>query len=303
MDEPVNTPTDASNNHVSEEETKSATEALYKQNLELARLYKQVDKLNKDLSDSKMRLEDTNLKLEDANEKLKGLDQLKTEFLSLASHQLRSPLTAINGYTSMRLAGDFGIVNEQQKEMIDRVFQSSQHLTKVVNDLLNVSKIEQGGMQYVMAPFDFEKAAKDLATDLSVTAEKKGLKMTFETDGKAPYTVNGDMEKVRQVILNLLDNSMKYTKEGSIKVKLAKDENNKKVIWSVTDTGMGIPPEIKVTLFQKFSRGEGAKMNTGGSGLGLYLAKTIIEAHKGKVWAESEGEGKGSTFFIEMSSV
>jgi signal transduction histidine kinase len=154
-----------------------------------------------------------------------------------------------------------------------------------------------------MAPFDMEKAAKDLATDLSVTATNKGLKMTFETDNKAPYTVNGDMEKIRQVILNLLDNSMKYTKEGSIKVKLVKNEKTKKIIWSVTDTGMGIPPEIKATLFQKFARGEGAKMNTSGSGLGLYLAKTIIAGHKGRVWAESEGAGKGSTFFIELDAV
>ncbi len=238
----------------------------------------------------------------EANDKLKGLDKLKTEFLSLASHQLRSPLTAINGYTSMLLAGDFGSVSDKQKEMIDRVFQSSKHLTTVVEDLLNVSKIEQGGMKYVMGPFDFEKAAKDLATDLSVTAEKKGLKMTFSTDSKPPYTVNGDMEKIRQVILNLLDNSMKYTKEGSITVKLTKDENTKKIKLAITDTGMGIPRAIKDTLFQKFSRGEGAKMNATGSGLGLYLAKTIIEGHKGRVWAESDGEGKGSTFSIELDA-
>ncbi|MEJ0001920.1 MAG: HAMP domain-containing sensor histidine kinase [bacterium] len=261
-----------------------------------------IEKLSGELQASKMRIEESNLKLEDANDKLKGLDKLKTEFLSLASHQLRSPLTAINGYTSMLLAGDFGAVNDKQKEMIDRVFESSRHLTTVVEDLLNVSKIEQGGMKYTMAPFDFEKAAKDLATDLSVTAEKKGLKLSFETDGKAPYTVNGDMEKLRQVMLNLIDNSIKYTKEGSIKVKLAKDDKKKKITWSVSDTGMGIPPEIKETLFQKFARGEGAKMNTTGSGLGLYLARIIAEAHKGRVWADSEGAGKGSTFSLELDA-
>ncbi|HWA32133.1 MAG TPA: HAMP domain-containing sensor histidine kinase [Candidatus Paceibacterota bacterium] len=292
----ANTPPDS----ISQEEYKKVTENMYKQNLELARLYKQVGVLNKELEDSKLRLEDSNLKLEDANEKLKSLDKLKTEFLSLASHQLRSPLTAINGYTSMLLAGDFGAVTDKQKEMIDRVFESGQHLTKVVNDLLNVSKIEQGGMQYTMAVFDMEKAAKDLATDLSVTAEKKGLKLTFETDGQGPYNVNGDMEKLRQVMLNLIDNSIKYTKEGSIKVKLEKKDG--KIIWSVSDTGMGIPPEIMPTLFQKFSRGEGAKMNTSGSGLGLYLAKTIVEAHKGRVWAESAGSGKGSSFLMELSA-
>lgn len=290
-------------NSISSLEYKKVTEEMYKQNLELARLYKQVDNLNHDLGESKMRLEDSNLKLEDANEKLKGLDKLKTEFLSLASHQLRSPLTAIKGYTSMLMTGDFGEINDKQKETIGRVFESTNHLTKVVEDLLNVSKIEQGGMKYTMAPFDLEKAAKDLATDLSITAENRGLKMAFETDNKPPYMVNGDMEKIRQVILNLLDNSIKYTKEGSVNVKLSKDDEVNKIVLSVADTGMGIPTVIKETLFQKFARGEGAKMNTSGSGLGLYLAKTIISAHKGRVWAESEGEGKGSTFFLELDAV
>ncbi len=247
-----------------------------------------------------VQLEESNTKLEGANDKLKSLDKLKTEFLSLASHQLRSPLTAIKGYTSMLLEGDFGAINDKQKEAVDRVFESSKHLTVVVEDLLNVSKIEQGGMQYIMAPFDFEKAVKDLATDLSVTAGKKGLKLTFETDNKAPYTVNGDMEKLRQVVLNLIDNSVKYTKEGWIKVAVTKDEINKKIKFAVSDSGMGISPTTINDLFQKFSRGAGGKVNTGGSGLGLYLGKEIVAAHKGRIWAESAGEGKGSTFAVEL---
>ncbi|MES2416144.1 MAG: ATP-binding protein [Patescibacteria group bacterium] len=256
------------------------------------------------LEQLRLKLEETNISLESANEQLKSLDALKTEFLSLASHQLRSPLTAIIGYTSMLLDGSFGKISDKQNEAIDRVYQSSRHLAKVVEDLLNVSKIEQGGMQYIMKPFDFEKASKDLATDLSVTAEKKGLKLTFETDGKTPYMVNGDMEKIRQVILNFIDNSIKYTKEGSIKVLLSKDENTKTIKLSIKDTGMGMTPENKAKLFQKFARAEGGKMNAGGSGLGLYLAKKIIEeGHKGKVGVDSEGENKGSTFWMELLSV
>jgi len=253
--------------------------------------------------EQKEKLEVLTLELENANEKLKSLDKLKTEFLSLASHQLRSPLTAIQGYTSMLLEGDFGAVGVKQKEAIDRVFQSSKHLTLVVEDLLNVAKIEQGGMQYVKAPFDFEKVVSDITKDLSVNANNKGLKLSFETDKKSPYNANGDMEKIRQVILNLIDNSIKYTKEGSVKVKLSKDQIKKKIRLSITDTGMGITPEIKTTLFKKFARGEGGKVDSMGTGLGLYLAKEIIEAHKGKVWAESEGAGKGSTFFVELDAV
>ena len=261
-----------------------------------------IEKLSVQLEDSKMRLENSNMKLENANEKLKSLDKLKTEFLSLASHQLRSPLTAIKGYTSMLLEGDFGKVNSKQSQAINRVFESSKHLTKVVEDLLNVAKIEQGGMQYVMSPFDFEKVVRDLENDLSITAKNKGLQFTFETDKKSPYTVNGDMEKLRQVILNLTDNAIKYTKEGSIKVKLLKDEAKKKIRLEITDTGMGTTPEIKATLFQKFARGEGGKMNAGGSGLGLYLAKEITKAHKGVVGVDSPGPGKGSTFYLELDA-
>ena len=240
--------------------------------------------------------------LQNANKKLKSLDKLKSEFLSLASHQFRSPLTAINGYTSMLLEGDFGVVSEKQKEIIDRVFESGKHLAKTVEDFLNVSKIDQNGMKYVMQPFDFEKVTHDLVNDLSIIANKKGLKLTFENDNKQPYTVNGDMEKIRQVISNLIDNSVKYTKEGSVKVQLSKDEKLKKIHLSISDTGMGITPEIKQTLFRKFARGEGSKLNTTGSGLGLYLARVIMEVHKGKIWVESEGVGKGSQFFVEIDA-
>jgi len=239
--------------------------------------------------------------LQAANEKLKSLDKLKTEFLSLAAHQLRSPLTAIRGYTSMLLEGSFGAVDEKQKEAINRVFESSTHLSKVVEDLLNVSKIEAGGMKYEMAVFDLEKPVHDLATDLSITAQKKGLALSFTTDGKSPYTINGDMEKLRQVVLNIIDNAIKYTEKGSIAVRLSKDAGM--VRMSVTDTGMGISAEEKQKLFQKFSRGEGGKTNTGGSGLGLYLAKQISEAHGGHIAIDSPGVGLGSTFTIELKAL
>ncbi|MEI6400085.1 MAG: HAMP domain-containing sensor histidine kinase [bacterium] len=247
-------------------------------------------------------IENLSRKLADANVKLQDVDKLKTEFLSLASHQLRSPLTAIKGYTSMLLEGSFGAITKEQKEAIDRVFESSKHLAMVVEDLLNVSKIEQGGMKYVMDPFDIRKQAYELAMDLKVTAEKKGLALTFVADSELPHIVYGDMEKIRQVLLNFIDNSVKYTEKGSIEVsvKTIIKAGKNIVRFAVKDTGMGISPETKAKLFQKFSRGEGGKINTGGSGLGLYLAKEIAAAHKGVVDVESEGMGKGSTFVLEM---
>lgn len=238
----------------------------------------------------------SNTQLEKANGKLKELDKLKTEFLSLASHQLRSPLTAIKGYSSMLLEGDFGKVEDKAREAIDKIFQSSQNLTKVVDDLLNVSKIEQGGMKYEMATFSLSTLARDTVAELAINAEKKGLKMNFTSDSIS--TVKADKEKIRQVMLNLIDNSIKYTKVGEINISVHNEGSVS--IFQVKDTGMGMTKEIKDSLFQKFSRGEGARMDTSGSGLGLYLAKEIIEAHEGKIYVDSEGTGKGSVFTFEL---
>ena len=261
----------------------------------------QLEELSGKLEKSKFRLEESNLNLEKANDKLKGLDKLKTEFVSLASHQLRSPLTAIKGYTSMLLEGDYGEINPTAKETIERVMQSSNNLTLVVEDLLNVSKIEQGGMKYVMDKFDFSDLAKSISKELSITAEKKGLKLICNIPEDMKCFVNGDKDKLRQTIVNLIDNSMKYTKQGQIEVNM--DTKEGKVLLSIKDTGVGIDPKVKDSLFAKFSRGDGAKLNASGSGLGLYLVKEIIEAHHGRVWADSEGVGKGSTFSIELDEV
>lgn len=234
-----------------------------------------------------------------ANEKLKGLDKLKTEFLSLASHQLRSPLTAIKGYTSMVLDGTYGPISEEQKEPVTRVYQSTEHLVKIVEDLLNVSKIEQGGMVFNMtADTKFDALVKDVFGLVEITAKQRGLGFVLNVS-EGDYSVSMDQEKMRQVILNLFDNSIKYTKEGAIDIKVFKP-TKRTIRLEVKDSGMGVTPEIKEKLFQKFSRGDGARMNTTGSGLGLYLAKQIIAAHKGNIWVESEGAGKGSTFIIEL---
>ncbi len=260
-----------------------------------------IENLSKDLEASKMRLEDTNLKLEKANDKLKELDKLKTEFLSLASHQLRSPLTAIKGYSSMLVEGDFGKINDKAKEAADRIFTSSSNLAIVVEDFLSVSKIESGGMKYEMIDFDFSEIAESMAKYLSVTAEKKGLKLTYSNDKSAPYKVHGDKGKLQQIILNFIDNSIKYTKAGSIDINLSHKDG--KVHLAIKDTGMGMTPEIKAKLFQKFARGEGGKVNPGGSGLGLYLAKEIAKAHKGDIGVDSPGLNLGSIFWLELNSV
>ncbi len=247
----------------------------------------------------RLKLEKTNIDLEVANDKLKGLDKLKTEFLSLASHQLRSPLTAIKGYASMLKEGDFGDLNDQAKETISRILSSSQNLTKVVEDLLNVTKIEQGGMQYEMEDFNISDLINEVKNEQSITAEHKGLKLIYNYQSDIEYKIKGDKDKLRQVVMNLIDNSIKYTRNGEIKIILSKD--NSKVRIAINDTGIGMTDKIIESLFEKFARSEdGMQENASGSGLGLYLAKQIVLAHKGSIWAESEGKDKGSTFIIEL---
>ncbi len=259
-----------------------------------------IERLSEELEISKRGLEESNKKLETMNDKLKELDKLKTEFLSLATHQLRSPLTAIKGYASMVVDGDFGEIGVKAKEAVDRILQSSNNLTLVIEDFLNVSKIESGGMKYVKENFDLSEMVSGMAKDLSITAGKKGLALSYTQD-TGNHHIYGDKEKLRQVVLNFVDNSIKYTEKGSIVVSLT--NTNGKVRIAIKDTGMGVTPEEKAQLFQKFSRADGAKLNAGGSGLGLYLAKEIIVAHNGNVGIESEGAGKGSTFFVELAAV
>lgn len=238
-----------------------------------------------------------------SNKKLVRLEKLKTEFVSLASHQLRSPLTAIKGYASMLLEGDFDPLTPKQTEAADRVFQSTEHLVQVVEDLLNVSKIEQGGMQYTAQLFDLKRDLLELVNEMQIIAQKRGLALSFDFDPQYMYAIKGDREKLRQVFLNLIDNAIKYTKVGSIAAHLTKNTDQSKVVFSVVDTGVGIDPANIPKLFEKFGRGEAGKMNTGGSGLGLYLAKEIVAAHNGTVTITSPGVGKGTTFTVELAGM
>lgn len=258
--------------------------------------------LAEDLGVSNKKLEVSNRDLSVANEKLKGLDKLKSEFLSLASHQLRSPLTAIKGYTSMLVEGSYGKLEEKQKEIVGNVQSTAQSMISMVEDFLNVSKIEQGGMQYVFVSTDLSKMVATLFGEMKISAESKHLDFALEMDVEDTFTVNADAGKLKQVFLNLVDNSIKYTPSGFVHMSLVRNREKNTVTFSVKDSGVGVGLEAKEKLFQKFNRGEGGKLNTGGSGIGLYLAKEIAEAHEGRIWAESKGEGMGSQFYVELEA-
>jgi signal transduction histidine kinase len=240
-----------------------------------------------------------NEQIKAANEKLKELDRQKTEFVSIAAHQLRAPLTAIKGYSSMILEGSFGEISDKVKEAVSRVFESSRRLTNVIEDFLNVTRIELGKMKYDMTEFPLGKLVEQIVIDMKPPIEKRGLTIFFDTDNTGPYIIRADQGKMAQVISNLIDNAIKYTPKGSINVKIARTD--KKIHLTVSDTGVGVSPEMLPRLFEKFVRAtEAGKVNYIGTGLGLFVVKQIIEAHGGRVWAESDGLGKGSRFTVEL---
>lgn len=241
--------------------------------------------------------------LKSANERLKELDQLKSEFVSLATHQIRGPLTAIKGYASMIQQGDFGAAPEEIKTAVDYISQSSNHLVTIVEDFLDVSRIEQGKMKYDWSDFDMSELLKQVAGELKPVIEAKHLNLDLHLSAE-PCKIHGDQGKLRQVIANLVDNAIKYTPEGTITVSVVKENETRKVRLSVKDTGVGMSETTLAHLFQKFSRASDAsKFNIRGTGLGLYVARELLKAHSGRVWAESEGEGKGSTFSVELPAL
>lgn len=251
------------------------------------------------------RIEKLATDLKKANTRLLELDKQKSEFVSFASHQLRAPLTAMKGYASLLIEGEFGPIKDEVAMAVGRILESSKTLANIVNDYLNVSRIELGTMKYSFEILDFKELVNNVIGELKPNIEKSGLKLTFNFKPDNPnerFMIHADRDKFKQVIVNLIDNSMKYTPKGSIDISLIKNPKDRKILFSVKDTGVGISASAMPKLFSKFVRLNSAdKQNIYGTGLGLFVAKDIVIAHEGRIWAESDGEGKGSIFNVEMS--
>lgn len=246
----------------------------------------------------------TNVELEVSNERLRIMDLRKSEFVSIASHQLRTPVTAMKGYSSLLLENAYGTMPEKMKDPVEKIFRSSERLALMINDFLNVSKIEQGSMTYTFVPLDLKKMVIDLVQDFHVVAGEKKLDLETDIPDDENFNVVADEGKIRQIISNLIDNSIKYTPKGSVRLILSKEPTHGEdgmILLQIKDTGIGLSQDDIHHLFGKFTRGaEGSKVNTSGSGLGLYVAKKMMEEHKGNIWVDSEGNGKGSVFCIEL---
>lgn len=245
--------------------------------------------------------------LQVANTRLRELDTQKTEFISFATHQLRSPLTAMKGNASLILEGDLGPVNEGMKGIIQTIYTSIGTMINIVEDYLNVSRIELGTMKYNMVDMDFKDLVKEVANEQKPNIDAKGLQYSVAIDENQAYKIKADPDKFKQVLMNTIDNSIKYTPAGSLAISLAKvtSKDGKPAIqFKVADTGVGIRPDVLPKLFQKFTRAPNAsESNIHGTGLGLFIAKEIMNAHAGRIWAESAGEGKGSQFYVELPEV
>lgn len=248
---------------------------------------------------ARAQIEELASNLASANERLRELDRQKSELLSIASHQLRTPLAAVKGYASMIIEGTYGMIDDAVRKPIESIFMSSSRMADTVEDFLNVSRIEQGKMEYRMKEDDLAALVQTLTNDLMLAAKEKGLELSYTDDGGAPYTVCMDPSKLAHVISNLIDNAIKYTPRGSVHVAIRRDA--KDVVVAVSDTGAGIPPDAINTLFDKFVRARNAnEVNVTGTGLGLYVARQMIHAHHGTIAAASAGEGKGATFTVRL---
>ncbi len=245
----------------------------------------------------------TNAQLEVANEHLQELDRAKSEFVSIASHQLRTPMTGIMGYLSMMTQGDFGKLAPEHQKILTDLLSESQRMIRLINQFLNVSKIEAGKFTYTKAAVHVEELIRREIEETAKAAKDKKLKLTTALPKTPLPTVIADGDKLQDVILNLIDNAIKYTSAGAITVGAESLDDHPSTssgqaihVW-VSDSGIGIKKEDAPELFNKFVRGSGiAQIHPDGSGLGLFIAKSIIDAHGGRIWVESKGEGKGSTF-------
>ncbi|MFH1508874.1 MAG: GAF domain-containing sensor histidine kinase [bacterium] len=269
--------------------------------IENAKLFAEVQRVNKEL--------------EVSNDYLREMDESRSEFISIASHQLRTPLSAVKGYLSLVLADDYGEVSTTIKDVLQRVYLSNERLIRLVNNLLSASRMEKKGLEMEFSDENINKIIAEIVEEFIPLAKDKKIKLEF-SQSEEEINLVIDNEKIRQVILNLFDNAIKYTKQGSIilttdiieknsldkitKEKLSKNNKaNKYFRFQIADTGVGIDANEIDTVFEKYVRSKNSeKASIEGTGLGLHICKEIIDHHQGIIWVESEGNKKGSVFYF-----
>lgn len=231
---------------------------------------------------------------------LKRLEELRNEFVFIAAHQLRAPVTAIRGYVSMILEGDAGPTSPTIQKFLSPVMRASDGLNQLVNDLLEVARSEAGRIEIETKPSDIVQEVKAVLEQLKVLAQDKSIELIYEPQPDLPKAM-ADPDKLREVIKNLVDNAIKYTIKTGETITVSHETNEKELITRVKDSGVGMSKENQEKLFKKFFRAKTKEtQDITGTGLGLWIVKQLVEKMKGKIWVESE-EGKGSTFSFSLS--
>jgi signal transduction histidine kinase len=233
---------------------------------------------------------------------LEASSRHKSEFLASMSHELRTPLNAIIGFSQVLREEMFGKVNEKQAEYLDDIISSGNHLLSLINDVLDLSKVEAGQVELDVHPFSLRDALERGVVMVRERATDDGVRVGFAVDPEVDV-VDGDERRIKQVIFNLLSNAVKFTPAGG-EVDVSATQVNGEVRVSVADTGPGIAPEDRKRIFEEFQQTETGGVQHEGTGLGLALSKRFVELHGGRIWLESEvGRGSTFTFALPMRSI
>ncbi|MEK9153034.1 MAG: ATP-binding protein [Patescibacteria group bacterium] len=239
-----------------------------------------------------------------AKEELQRIDEAKSQFIMATQHHLRTPLTALKGYLSMILEGDFGQISDTVKEKLGFCFESTARLIKLVNEFLDISKLQLGRDILDIKETSITEILRDIIVEVKPEADKKGIYLSLTLPPEPASLIMADATKLREALYNLIDNAVKYTEKGGVKVDLRFVVKGKKKCAEivVTDTGIGMSKEEASDVFgRQFERGkEAKKVYALGRGIGLFITASIIKAHKGKIWADSPGSGQGSAFYVEL---
>jgi PAS domain S-box-containing protein len=228
---------------------------------------------------------------------LKEIEQMKSDFVSTVSHELRTPLTSIIMGTELLLDNTAGELNHEQREVVNAVDEESKQLVALVNDLLDLSKIESGKIQMHYESISIDNIIKSVVNSINEIAEGRGIKILSNVSSNIP-NINADYNKILSVITNLVTNAMKFTAQGD-EIKIIAELEEKLIRVCVSDTGIGIPKQYHNTIFDKFTQLQQSSYNVGGTGLGLSIAKEYIIMHGGEIWVESE-QGEGSNFIFTL---
>jgi signal transduction histidine kinase len=227
------------------------------------------------------------------------LGSVQSDFITLASHQLRTPLSGMRWLLELLLQARTGPLNKKQREYISKIYTSNERMIALVNDLLEVTRLDQGDDKIYMQPTDLVEAIRGLIKEKANQVKQKRLKITFTTEQEPFPSVKSDPNKIKQALGNILSNAISYTPEGG-SVNIDLKTTNGDIMCTVMDSGVGIPKDQQKNVFSKFFRGTNVlKFETVGTGLGLYITKAFIEGSGGKIWLESE-ENKGTTIFFTL---